>query len=142
MLKTQVYTFCMYAARRPLAVVLALFFAIGIFMCVVSVSDANHSMEAMGTTACSDTVTVPGCEVAPNHLVSWQSSFAAILLELLSFLFLAALAQTLLRCIPWHLSRLDDGEFRNGLQRKYKSILPRHTLQQAFANGIVHSKVH
>ncbi len=132
----------MYAARRPLAVVLALFFAVGIFMCVVSVFGTNHSMETMGATACSHMVTVPGCDVALDHLASWQASFAAVLLELLSFLFLAALAQTLLRCVPRCLSRLDNGEFRNGLQRKFKSILPRHTLQQAFANGIVHSRAH
>lgn len=132
----------MYAVKKPLAAALALFFAVGIFMCVVSVFGINHSMETMGATTCSYMLTVPGCEVAIDHLISWQASFAAILLELLSFLFLVAVVQTLLRYLPRYLSTWGEGPPGGNSQQKYRRILPRHTLQQAFANGIIHSRAH
>jgi len=135
------YTYAMIRIQRFLATVLTLFFIGGIFLCVGSVSVMNHSMSAgMPCPIASDH---DGCSTPSDHLSYWSNilsvipaDFAALVLALA-----AACACT------WLASRgIWNPVKQLSLLQQATSppliLVPRHALQEAFSNGILHPKLY
>lgn len=122
---------------KAVSLLLASFFIGGIFICVGMVSSMDHSMP------CPMSATATDCKAPTDHISYWSnilsvipSDFAALALALV-----AACA-----CV-WLVSR--------GLWNPLKLLqtvakatspppiyIPRHALQEAFSNGILHPKLY
>lgn len=129
----------MQFAGKATASLLTFFFLGGIFLCVGMVSSMQHDM-SMGTS-CSTTSVEGGCSAPIDHLSYWSnilsvipSDFAALILAL------AACACVWIVCRGiWNpLKHLCSPHYSLPPPRTF--FLPRHALQEAFSNGILHSK--
>lgn len=109
----------------------------------------GHGGMGMESTASSNCPFMPGmtsvCKMNPlEHIAAWQSAFTAIPLGktlVLSLLLLLALLliRTFLGKLSWDLKILSY--FVQLLSRGRNPFVPRYVLQEAFSNGIIHSKV-
>lgn len=96
---------------------------------------SHHVCPLMGTT--------PGCVNIMEHLSHWQSSFVAVLSDivpLLVLLFIACVGLSFLQRFKWSLfGSLVQPLF---IPVRERTLLPRSLLQQAFSDGLIHSKAY
>lgn len=143
--KIEVYTFSMTFARRTLAFALAGFFVFGILAYTGSMTGSMHAMPDGATHSVCPLMggTSPACVNVLQHIAHWQSSFAAVLIELAPLVLLLAALCIGVRFLFIDRWRVEKFLFTNPLQLSYsQAILPRHYLQDAFSNGILNSKAY
>lgn len=126
--------------RKSLAIFLVFFFGIGIFVCAnLAVSSKTHDLEVV-SQVCPPSGSGAPCSNLIEHMVFWQSVLTAIPSDLsilvISFLLLALLPR--LRRV--YILAKNSGYTIPPLRRTNHSFFCRHVLQEAFSNGILHSK--
>jgi|GEM_PF-3710583 len=134
----------MTVAKRMLALMLGAFFVFGLFGFGNSMLQSHH---VMGNGAehhvCPLLGTTPDCVSILDHLSHWQNSFAATFSELVLLILLLGLSCACL----WlsHRRLWELFEFIHDVSPVFlyvHSLLPRHSLQQAYSDGILNSKLH
>lgn len=124
--------------NRVLALLLVAVFSCGVFTYATNMIEAHHTMsDGVSHHVCPTLGTTPACISVLEHLAHWQNTLIGIFDEsllLVTFLSVVALCVSFFQCfrlvsplLRWHLT---PGH----------SLLMRHTLQEAFANGVLHSK--
>lgn len=128
-------------AAKGISILLATFFLGGIFLCVGIPTLMNHSMSM--EAPCPMTTGNHGCTTPSDHISYWSnilsvipSDFAALVLALV-----AACACVWLVCRgilnPFKILRVLEHATSPPFQ-----YIPRHSLQEAFSNGILHPKLY
>lgn len=143
--RVKVYTFRMTLIQRSLALLLAGFFVFGILSYASSMAESSHTMANGATHSVCPLMggTSSACVSVFEHIAHWQSSFAAVLIELLPLALLLASISLGVRFLYRDTWRVATFLFTTPPQFLYSHILlPRHYLQDAFSNGILHSKAH
>jgi len=134
----------MTLVQRSLAILLGGFLTFAVFAYVSPSMDMVTMRGQMADhVLCPFMGTTPACMGVLQHLAHWQTTFAAVLVDLIPFLTLLLTASALLwyvRKRPWEPFSIP----RHSLQYQLNpsGILSRHTLQEAFSNGIIHSKAY
>lgn len=131
-------------AKRSLATLLAVFFALGIFAYSGSMVESSHTM-GDGTVhhVCPLMGNTLACVSIFEHISHWQSSFVAVLTEMLPLVVLLSIACTCLWLLHhhiWELKRVFSAPWVP--PDLLRSLLPRHVLQEAFSNGLIHPKTY
>lgn len=135
-------------SSRPMLFKLVLFMGLATFL-LFGTLGLGHIGMGMESTVSSNCPFMPGmtavCKMNPlEHIAAWQSMFTAIPVEkvfILSLLLLFALllARSLIKKITWDVEILRN--FAPPLWQTRNPFIPRYALQEAFSNGIIHSKV-
>lgn len=130
--------------QRFLAVLLASFFALGILAYTGSMVESHHTMgDGTAHHVCPLMGTTPACVSIFEHLSHWQSSFIAVLSEVVPLVLLLSIACACLWLVHWQSYRLLRTVSVFPLKLLYShALLPRHLLQEAFASGILNSKAY
>jgi hypothetical protein len=135
-----VYTFSMSLVQKSLAILLATFFLGGFFLCMGMTSSSHYTM-ADSHQLCPIMGGTGPCQNSMDHLSYWQTIFSVIPSE-----FFSALIALLTACAClWLVCRGIWKPHRHVLVPEWSPpirtyLLPRSYLQEAFSNGILHSK--
>jgi len=129
------------SVNRVLAVILGLFFTVGFFVCTnIIASPTTHDLETV-SSICPPSSSHGPCSNLEEHLSFWQAllnvtpTYFNFLLGALLLALLIPRAKTLLFHTHATLSQKKQIPLKNqGL------VFFRHSLQEAFSNGILHSK--
>lgn len=132
----------MEVVKKTIGILLTTFFLGGIFLCVGIASSMHHDMSV--GTPCPMTTANDGCSAPTDHISYWAnillaipSDFAALVLALV-----AACACVWIVCRGiWDSPKLFSS-FQYPIPPPLTFFLPRHTLQEAFSNGILHPKLY
>ena len=129
------------ALKKCSAVLLGSVLALGILLCLSVVSStSNHHAAQMPGNACTDEGS-GSCASFGEHFSYWQSISTAVVTDS-SLLLLVGVALVLL----WSLHGSRFAQKKRALFHLLKAginlglILPRSSLQEAFASGTIHSK--
>jgi hypothetical protein len=132
----------MYLARKSIAVILASFLLGGIFLCIGMTSTAHAGTES-SDMHCSGNATDNNCTSAFDHASYWSH-----ILSVIPSNFIATVVALLIACVClWRVRRTDWDLLSKKVlylssSTPSRSLLPRHSLQDAFSNGILHSKLY
>ncbi len=127
--------------QRLLAILLVAFFALGIFSFTDSMVESHHTMgDGTEHHVCPLMGTTPACVSIVEHLAHWQSSFVAVLEDVLPLIVLLSIAYACLWLLYRPLEEL--GRFvPTSPLNVLRLLLPRHALQEAFSSGLIHPKL-
>lgn len=134
----------MYTEDMPfnklVAGLLVLFLGVGIFVCAnLAISSQTHDLEAV-SQICPPSGSGDSCSNLTEHLVFWQTVLTAIPstfnILIISLLLLALLPR------PKRLPIFAENPRYKApsICRTGHSFFPKHALQEAFSDGILHSK--
>ncbi len=129
--------------QRSLAVLLTGFFVFGVLSYMGSMAESPHTMMNGETHSVCPLMggTSPACVSVLEHIAHWQSSFAAVFVELLPLALLLAVIYIGVRFLYPDRWRIAKFLLTPHPHFSYSyALLPRHHLQDAFSNGILHSK--
>lgn len=128
-------------ANKVLAVLLGLFFAVGLFVCTnLTALSSAHDLEAV-SSVCPPSSHDGSCSNVQEHLSFWQTLLSAtptyfnFLLGALLLALLIPRARALLSRTQATLHLIEKISHKNRTP-----IFFRHSLQEAFSSGILHSK--
>lgn len=123
--------------RKSLSILLATFFVAGVFLCMGAVSSTDHSMP------CPINATTADCSTASEHISYWISILSVVPSDFVALLLIAAAvcvcAWVLFRSIWNSHALLFVAEQSHAPPPRF---IARHTLAEAFSNGILHPKLY
>lgn len=132
----------MYWVGKTLAAVLISFFLGGIFLCIGMSATAHAGMQP-SDMRCMHAPNDTGCSPSFDHASYWGHFLSALPSDLLGVIaaFLTACASLwLVRRIGWDVMPERYPGFLS--DPPPLSLLPRHSLQEAFSNGILNPKLY
>jgi hypothetical protein len=134
----------MMLVQRLTAILLGGFLTLVVFAYANPAVDAGTMRGEMADhILCPEMGMTSACTGVLQHLAHWQSTFLAVLTEgmpLLLLLAAAVLSFWLARRYVWEVVFLLSRDQRTQLIDY--NVLPRSVLQEAFSNGIIHSKAY
>jgi len=135
-----------FLLRRSAKFFLVLAFATFFLFGFLALGQAGMSMTPDGQTNNCPFANIPSvvCKMSPlGHVATWQSMFVAIptgklfVLSAPLLLGLLFLARLLVKKVTWNVETLHSFA---PLLRTRVLFIPRYALQEAFSNGIIHSR--
>lgn len=130
--------------QRSVAILLAVFFALGIFAYSSSMVESHHTMgDGTAHHVCPLMGNTPACVSIFEHISHWQSSFVAVLTDMLPLVVLLSIVCVCLWLLHYHIWELKRVFSTPWVPPDLlRSLLPRHALQEAFSNGLIHPKTY
>jgi hypothetical protein len=124
---------------KGLAILLTIFFSVGLLLCVGVINGMQHSMPM--SEHCQMTGNAQGCNSSADHFSYWNHILSVIPTDFVALL----LAVTAACACVWLVSRSIWNQFVTLVlfiraTSPPKLYVPRHSLQEAFSNGILHPK--
>lgn len=132
----------MNAVRKIASVLLAVFFLGGISLCM-GMSSTAHAGMLPSDMHCSGSSMDADCASTFNHVSYWNHILSFIPSDLLAafeVLLMACACLWLVRRIGWDV--LAKSIRFVSATSPPAALVPRHSLQEAFANGILHPKLY
>ena len=131
------YTFGMVVFQRSVALLLVAFFCVGVLAYSASMTqmDMHHDMGGATHQICPMMGNTPACANAFDHISHWQTSFTALLVEILVIFVLAVLV-----FVRRDLFKLHDTQYEKHRLRERIPIRPT-LFQELFSRGILNPKM-
>jgi len=124
------------------AILIGSFLTIGILLCVSFVSGiSNHSVTEVPGHSCTSSEESSSCTSVSEHISYWQAVSTAVLTDNFLLLLVGVLLLFLWTSKHYRFTQRSYGMFYlTKLSIMLGLILPRNSLQEAFASGTIHGK--